>query len=526
MSRCGFLLLWSLLFRCIYASDSAPDDTVGAPTSDSVPVEESETPLLDALLALPPPIIYRNGPGLCATNKVVCKEIWRVDWCIHFCLWTFDGYLMLNMSFTIWMFSTEKKAFELGEMIDDPQATSNPPLITADWGYRSPTAPNTTANLPIKIEHFKYHRNGREAPHYFAFRFPPGLDGRWFNGNIQNYLPTKNRFELYLYRQESNDEPGSRDIWSLRGEMDAEGNMIEWGNTDIHGNEITNGTARQMMQWMNHKFDYPKEKQPRKRGCYLFGPLNPKETGLIEEKCGEPPTVGTFDGRTHTWSAEDHESFERDFTEGKSACPMCDAKNAHQTYHNCAQRYESAKQESTRCSDFADKVQEFPTGDFGDSIKAMCTARLQFCVEFNSVTFTDTQITICAAPKINILNEDGSINKMNFPGANPVPFGCIDMRVTNGMKSKFNKRVKAQFMTPEGPPDVDWKVEAWAKGKIVLFTVLGAWFAWFLLRSPSDQDDLLTEEFDDAKFFSEYGEFYTTTETDDKEEEENYDEIF
>ena len=261
--------------------------------------------------------ITSDGPGLCASNMVKCKEVMRVDLCIHFCLFTFDGYLMLNMSFTVWQMKSDKLAFELGEMSDDPEAKSNPPSITGNWhcspdpkaqprswntssaesqNTGSPTTGSPTPSSPtgspttgsptgtprrlqgvevIHIEHFKYSQD--ENPHFFSFKFPNVDGGKYYNGNIQNYDSKTDRFQLYLY--EAKDQWGTRTEKTLIGWMDPEAEVIEWGNTDINGEIITMDEPIWFIDW---KFKWDPEEMPRGRGCYNFGPMDKQNKVFIQ----------------------------------------------------------------------------------------------------------------------------------------------------------------------------------------------------------------------------------------------------
>ena len=147
-----------------------------------------------------------------------------------------------------------------------------------------------------------------------------------------------------------------------------------------------------------------------------------------------------------------------------------------------------------------------------------------------SVTFTPTKIEICPVPKISIImdGDDGysGMSDSEFPEANPVIFGCIDMRVTDGLKGQMNPREKVKFYTAGEKAKVAWYNVWWPRVKIALFTLGGILFAWFLLKGPSEKDEENFEEFDDEKFFEEYGEFYSSTETEDDNEDDLYDELF
>lgn len=59
----------------------------------------------------PPPTVFHNGPGKCSSNVIKCKEIQKIDVCIHLCLYAFEGYLMLDWAISACMYSYVTKIF-------------------------------------------------------------------------------------------------------------------------------------------------------------------------------------------------------------------------------------------------------------------------------------------------------------------------------------------------------------------------------------------------------------------------------
>ena len=82
---------------------------------------------------MPIPKMYKNGPGFCATNVIRCDEVNSIDVCAHLCLWIFEGYLMLNVSFTVWIVPTSQLVFELGAIENDNDAHTHPPYLRGPW---------------------------------------------------------------------------------------------------------------------------------------------------------------------------------------------------------------------------------------------------------------------------------------------------------------------------------------------------------------------------------------------------------
>ena len=78
-----------------------------------------------------------------------------------------------------------------------------------------------------------------------------------------------------------------------------------------------------------------------------------------------------------------------------------------------------------------------------------------------------------------------------------------------------------------GKTKIAWYIKAWEWIKIVLFTVGGIVFIRWLLKKPPRQEvehpDY--EQFDDAKFFEEYGEFYSE-ESEHESTEDLYNDMF
>jgi len=181
------------------------------------------------------------------------------------------------------------------------------------------------------------------------------------------------------------------------------------------------------------------------------------------------------------------------------------------------------KAESQRCDQIASKL------SFIDGINAICKARLQLCVTFDSVSFTAAKIEICPVPTIRLIKDGANgfegMMETELPEANPVIFGCIDFPVTDGLTGSLNPNVKKKFVKIDAQK-VAWYIEYYETAKLILFTIVFLKFVHFLLKGPSEEDleKYGNEEMDDAKFFEEYGDFYTDDEED--EEDDMYDEMF
>jgi len=427
---------------------------------------------------------------------------------------------MLNMSFSVWMMVTEEPlSFELGIVENDPAAGSNPPSIEGTWHWRqSADSPlNYGDDFEIKIEHFKYWEN--ENPHYFRFTHKDVN----YNGNIQNYDEETNKFELFLYECNAN---WARSEKSVRGLMDPNGTIIEWGDVNVQNESL----GADPILFKGYEFVWPQSNLPRGRGCHNFGPLD-KENYPLFHYCGTVPQMGSYDGTNFEFTEAEGAIFDERMANGSSACPRCDEKAKWEKYFACSKRYESASAENKRCKDFASKLQTLPIGALGDAVNAICKSKLQLCVNFRSVTFSATKIEICPVPIISIvmMKENGDFDKMSslsFPDGNPVVFACVDFPVTDGLKSEMNPRQKGKFTAAGLPPKTPWYVVYWNKAKMWVFTALGLLFARFLLKTPKKGEGDEFEEFDDEKFFEEYGEFYSSEESMVENSNDLYDDMY
>ena len=126
-------------------------------------------------LLYPPPIIYQNGPGKCKTNTVKCREFYKLDWCVHFCIWIFQGYLMLNVSFSVFIIPTDHITYELGVIETHPDSVDNPPDLNGFWMV------NVAGGFDrqIQIQHFRY--SSVDDPHLLLFSLK-------HNGRVVKYV--------------------------------------------------------------------------------------------------------------------------------------------------------------------------------------------------------------------------------------------------------------------------------------------------------------------------------------------------
>lgn len=411
---------------------------------------------------------------------------------------------MLNVSFSVWAIRSQELSFELGAIQDDIESQSNPPSMTGIWKYQ---------DKEIEIHHFRY--SSVENVHFFRFEYQTII----YSGNIINFDDENSRFELYLYKE--NDD--IRTDKSLKGWMDLNGTTIQWQNIDIQGDIITSID----IPFAKKEFKWPQKELPRSRGCYNYGPLIDYQLKTIKQVCGEEPEMGTYDGITFEFNNTEKQELDRRLIEGESACPVCDIKEQHLEYYACVKRYKSMQAEADTCQQIASGV----GGIIGDGIKEMCQARLQICVKFRSATFTATKIELCPIPTIRIIKDDSNgyagMSETEFPDSNPVIFGCIDFPVTSGLLADMNPRQASKFIVAGERPGVAWYVEWWEWVKIVLFTIAGILFIRWLLKKPPAQqeEDPDYEQFDDAEFFEEYGDFYSD-ETEEQNEDDLYDEMF
>ena len=224
---------------------------------------------------------------------------------------------MLNASFSIWAMKSEQLSFELGAIQNDVESKSNPPSMTGTWEYQDG---NTI--IPIKIHHFRY--SSIENVHFFRFKYP--MSNITFSGNIVNYDPNSNRFELYLYKQ---SDDGIRTDKSLKGWMDSNGSSIKWTNTDIEGTMMTSSD----ILWSNKEFKWPKHKLPRSRGCYNYGPLDSYQLKTVQQVCAPIPEFGEYDGINYQFTMNETQELDRRLTDGESVCPVCDIKEQHMAYY-------------------------------------------------------------------------------------------------------------------------------------------------------------------------------------------------
>eukprot|EP01084_Bolivina_argentea_P074004 134263_1 len=458
------------------------------------------------LLSNPPPVIYRNGPGKCSSNLVKCKQISRLDWCIHFCLYIFEGYLMLNTSFSIWAMKSSHLSFELGAIEDNVESQSNPPTMTAKWDF---LVGNTIEQ--IHIHHFRF--SSTENVHFFRFEYLT----KTYSGNIMAYDEDTNKFKLFLYEEDN----GIRTSNSLKGSMDSNGTIIHWSNVDISDTSID----KSKMIFADTQFKYPQFELPRSRGCYNYGPLDSYTYETVETVCGKQPQIGHYDGTNWNFTQQETSELDRQLNDGESACPVCDTKVIWMEYYACSQRFKSMKAESNRCQ------QLMSSTSLLNAVKWLCSSRLQICVKFRSATFTASKIELCPVPSIRIIKDDANgyvgMNDATFPDANPVIFGCIDFPVTSGILSQMNERTKTKFVVAGKKPSIAWYIRWWEYVKIGLFTFGGLLFVRWLLKRPSaeEMEGSEYEEFDDAKFFEEYGDFYSE-ESEEDNEEDLYDDMF
>ena len=126
--------------------------------------QEAQYRSIDELSAdMPVPKLYENGPGKCKSNIVKCKNI-KIDFCTHLCLWVYEGYLMLNVSFSVWIVPTFPIVFELGAIENDPNSKSNPPYLTGPWQFEL----NAVKTELINVKHFRFADNN---PHLLRFQY-------------------------------------------------------------------------------------------------------------------------------------------------------------------------------------------------------------------------------------------------------------------------------------------------------------------------------------------------------------------
>eukprot|EP01083_Nonionella_stella_P114554 338861_1 len=459
------------------------------------------------LLSIPPPIIYRNGPGRCSSNLVKCKEIARLDWCIHFCLFVVEGYLMLNVSFSVWAMKSDQLSFELGAIEDDIESKTNPPTMTGDWDLL------VGSNIEsIHIAHFRY--STTENVHFFRFEYAD----KWYSGNIMDFDEDKNKFSLFLYEESR----GVRTANSLKGWMDLNGTSITWTSFSIQDVPVD----KTSILFADTEFKWPRFELPRSRGCYNYGPLDAYTFETVGRVCGKKPDFGGYDGQHWNFSEKESAELDRQLNDGESPCPVCDVKQVWREYYACSQRFKSMKAEANRCQQMLSQSGLSAL----DALKWICQSRLQLCVTFRTVTFSATKIEICPVPSIRIIMDDkegyAGMSDATIPEANPVIFGCIDFPVTTGVLGQMNERMKAKFVAVGKKAKIAWYVTWWEYGKIALFTIGGILFIrWLLKRPPADQDEAAYEEFDDAKFFEEYGDFYSE-ETEEEDEDDLYDDMF
>ena len=420
---------------------------------------------------------------------------------------------MLNASFSIWAMTSQQLSFELGAIEEDGEAKSNPPSMTGEWEYHDG---NTITR--IKIDHFRY--SSVENVHFFRFKYPPSK--LTYSGNIVNYDLNSDRFELYLYEEGDDD---IRTDKSLKGWMDSNGSSIKWTNMDIDGNMRTSTD----IFWSGKELKWPKHELPRSRGCYNFGPLNSYETKTVEQVCPIKPEFGIYDGTKYEFTANETQELDRRLNEEESACPICDIKEQHLAYYACLKRFESMQAEASRCQQI---LGGSGIGTMIDAVTGLCSARLQICVRFRSATFTVHKIELCPIPTIRIIKDsvDGyeGISDVEFPDSNPVIFGCIDFPVTSGLIGQMNPRQASKFVVAGKRAEIAWYIEVWEWTKIALFTIGGILFIRWLLKKPPKQDIQHPdyEQFDDAKFFEEYGEFYSDESSEQESTEELYKDMF
>jgi len=272
-------------------------------------------PTLASILEVPPPVIYKNGPGKCNSNMVKCKEIARLDWCMHICLYVFEGYLNLNISFTVWAFRSDHIPIELGAIEDDPESQENPPTLTGKWFI------DGDLNHEVKIYHYRH--STTEAVHFFHFEHAL----RKYSGNIMSFDHDTDQFVLHCFEELG----GVRTENSLIGYMNSNGSVIEWTDMDIYEEKVLPSVSvfdafkLKTFKWNPHDL-------PRSRGCHNWGPLSSYSLETEERACQPKPEFGQYNGDDNTLTFTDNETsiLDQRLIDGESPCPVCEQRSAHE----------------------------------------------------------------------------------------------------------------------------------------------------------------------------------------------------
>lgn len=114
-----------------------------------------------------------------------------------------------------------------------------------------------------------------------------------------------------------------------------------------------------------------------------------------------------------------------------------------------------------------------------------------------------------------------------IPETNPMIFVCVSFPVTDGLMAEMNPVLRSRFEIAGKKPKEKW-YEKYILGLKTAGIACGCvWTLKWILRGPNEQekDD---EEFDEAKFFEEYQDFYDYEYDQDEpmNEADLYDEIF
>ena len=554
------------------------DDDEGGQFGHNLHLQSAEA------LSYPPPVVYENGPEKCKTNYVKCKEIIRLNWCAHFCLWVFQGYIILNVTFSVFIIESNELSFELGPIMHHPDAIDNPPDLDGPWKVNV----RGNAHTQAEIKHFRY--SWPDDPQLIKFKFiyngmphqyagnivrlvqPQDLiihvdvldkilnentsenisnisvatNSSSIDTNISNMSSTPNptsekppdpelsdenkeklrrpMFEIRLwYNSGDNNRDNSK---SIIGYTDIEGRHIIWTNRIVTLSNESEYVNQRFFPFFNKQFDWQGDK-PKQRNCWNFGPLGGviNDDG-VESQCGQQPQFCSLQMETGSFvcSKEETEMFNEMKQKKTMMCPYCHYHSAWRKYSTCVQQFRRMKAEGNRCAQLKDLAAGGPLDEF---TTYLCDTRLQVCIKFRSAKFLDNKIQLCPEPTINIITNDkggsGDLHPNALPGANPIVFGCITIPVTHGLLAELNPGVRSAFVNASTMRDKPWYVIAWEWFKFILFSGIAAYSIMWILKSPQGSKNNL--EYDDAKFFEEYGDFFSEDEPSDLDQMDEYDHI-